>query len=160
MKTLTKLLTAILLFSLCACKQPATDNELYNNKATVPAKFDIVKSGLSVLNTSFNPTKNTISILYGNKLAAERLRTADHQAKQGEELALVTWKRQADVHWFGANIPGELQSVEIVKLSGENLKPKIDYQKLLGPNLEQERDTTGQQSQANFILSQRASVMP
>lgn len=160
MKTISKFLAGILLFSLCACHSPANDNDLYNTKATVPAKFDIAKAGLTVLNTSFNPAQNTISILYGNKLAAARLKTDDHQIKQGEMLALVTWKKQADVHWFGANIPGGLQSVEIVKSSRNGTNPKIDYQKLSGPNLEEDRDTTGQQNKLSFILSQRASVMP
>jgi ABC-type uncharacterized transport system auxiliary subunit len=153
MKTLAKFLTAILLLSLCACHTAVNDNELYNNKATVPAKFDVAKAGLAVLNTSFNPAKNTISILYGNKISAERV-------KQGEMLALVTWKRQADVHWFGANIPGELQSVEIVKVSGRDAGLKINYQKILGADLKLDGDTTEQLSKADFILSQRASVMP
>lgn len=160
MKTISKFLTGILLFSLCACHSPANDNELYNTKAAVPAKFDIAKAGLIVLNASFNPAQNTISILYGNKLTAARLKTDDHQVRQGEMLALVTWKRQTDVHWFGANIPGKLQSVEIVRSSGQHAGPKIDYQKLSGPNLEEDRDTTGQQNKVKFILSQKASVMP
>ena len=101
MKTISKFLTAILLFSLSACHTSVTDNDLYNTKARVSAKFDIVKAGLIVLNTSLNPAQNTISILYGNKLATARLKTDDHQIKAGEMLALVTWKKQADVHWFG-----------------------------------------------------------
>ena len=58
-------------------------------------------------------------------------------------LALVTWKKQADVHWFGANIPGELQSVEIVKSSGQDASPKIDYQKLSGPDLKETETPPG-----------------
>ena len=100
-----------------------------------------------------------MSILYGNKIAFELLKNSHNNIMKGEMLALLTWKQQEDKHWFGANIPGALLSVEIVEPSGDDSK-KINYKRLIGPSLEQDKDTSQNLNRAALILDQRPSVMP
>jgi hypothetical protein len=159
MKYFAIILVAVFVINLCSCNERATDNDLYNTQATVPAKFDFSKLNLIVLNTSVNKMKNTMSILYGNEIAYDLLKNSKNTIMKGEMLTLLTWKQQEDKHWFGANIPGALLSVEIVQAPGDDNKT-INYKRLIGPLLEQDKDTSQNLSREALILNQRPSVMP
>lgn len=158
MKLSHPLVTVLFAISLFSCHERANENDLYNIKATVPEKFNIAKMQLVVINTSINKKDSTMSILYGNKLAYGQLKQGISSVKSGELLALVSWKQQADIHWFGANIPGKLLSVEYVRANSTG--NGAEYEKLLAPALKEDANTTDSLQREAFILSQRPSVMP
>jgi hypothetical protein len=158
MKTFKILITALLVSCLFSCDDKPGENDVYNTKAAVPQKFDVAKLHLVVINTSINEKDSTMSILYGNPLAYSQLKQGIGIIKNGGLLALVTWKQQADVHWFGANIPGELLSVEYVK--ADSVGHGIKYRRLLGQALQEDPDTLHSAEREVFIMSQKPSVMP
>ena len=76
----------------------------------------------------------------------------------GAELSLSTWRAQDDARWFGANIPGSLQSVEFVNVTaGPDKRPSYSYEGDQGTPLVKTPEAGGR---ASLILSQRAAVMP
>jgi hypothetical protein len=147
----------ILSLFLAACSNPP-GNPL-NQEASFPASFDLTKMGLKVITSSINKKQATMSTLYGNA-AALKAATDSTQHQPGETYALVTWKQKADGHWFGANIPGDLQSVTMLKTTGQTGAITFNYQKYTGKNLTLSADTVGNKASMKFILSERASVMP
>jgi len=100
-----------------------------------------------------------MSTLYGNATALKTA-TDSTQHQPGETYALITWKQKADGHWFGANIPGDLQSVSMLKTTGQPGAITYINQKYTGKGLIQSADTTGNAATTKFILSERASIMP
>ncbi len=100
-----------------------------------------------------------MSTLYGNA-AALKAATDSTQHQPGETFTLVTWKQKADGHWFGANIPGDLQCVTLLKTTGQPGAITFNYQKYTGKSLTMSTDTVGNIATTKFILSERASVMP
>ena len=60
-----------------------------------------------------------MSTLYGNHWHCKKAKDLNKALVGGESFTLVTWKQQPDEHWFGANIPGDLQSVEVLKTNPE-----------------------------------------
>ena len=97
-----------------------------------------------------------MSTLYANTLALQNTIKGLKIHVPGESFVLVTWKRQADDHWFGANIPGELQSLELVNTTGT----AVSYKKYEGKGLTLNIDTTGSKQRVSYILAQQPSVMP
>jgi hypothetical protein len=77
-----------------------------------------------------------------------------------EILALVTWKQQSDEHWFGANIPGDLQTVEMIKTTPGGPGTSINYQRFKGKNLNFNTDTLGRQARIKYIFDLKPSIMP
>jgi len=157
MKLLNYSTLFILSLFMVACSNP-TGNPL-NQEASFPASFDLTKMGLKVITSSINKKQATMSTLYGNA-AALKAATDSTQHQPGETFALVTWKQKADGHWFGANIPGGLQSVTLLKTTGQPGAITFSCQKYTGKNLTQSTDTVGNTTTTKFILSERASVMP
>jgi len=151
-----RILFSYLLF-LTACSNPPAST--LNSEASFPASFDLTKMNLKVITSSLNKKQGTMSTLYGNAAA---LKTATDSTAHlpGETYALVTWKQKADGHWFGANIPGDLQSVTLLKITGHPGAVTFNDQKYTGKDLTQTADTTGNATTTKFILSERASVMP
>jgi len=147
----------ILSLFMVACSNPPS-NPL-NQEASFPASFDLTKMGLKVITSSINKKQATMSTLYGNA-AALKAATDSTQHQPGETFALVTWKQKADGHWFGANIPGNLQSVTMLKTAGQAGAITFNYQKYTGKNLTLSADTVGNKASMKFILSEQASVMP
>lgn len=152
MKSAYLLLASIALL-LAACTNKTNSTALVNNAATIPASFNFGKIGYKVITSSINKKKGTMSTLYGNELALKSAKAGTVTIGAGEVFALVTWKQQPDDHWFGANIPGSLQSVEYVKtsLAGNN----IGYQKFDGKNMTLNADTSGNQERIKYILGQK-----
>lgn len=155
MKNLTYLVLAAFCFLLYACGDNSSNTELTNTKASLPASFKFSAAGLKVITTFINKKQSTMSTLYGNPLALKTA-VAGTNTVAGEVLALVTWKQQADVHWFGANIPGDLQSVEMIKTA----PAAIDYKRYEGKSLTLNPDTLHQAERIKYIFDQKPSVMP
>jgi len=140
MRPIYILLTAALILSACSGKRE--ENGILNEKASLPAAFDFTKLGLKVITSGINHKKGLMYTLYG---------------KPGL-VAMVTWGQQDDPRWFGAKIPGDLQSVELIKTSTDT--KTINYQKFEGKNLVLKPDTLYQKDRIKFILAQKPSLMP
>jgi len=97
-----------------------------------------------------------MSTLYANPPGLQNAIKGAKETVPGEAFALITWKRQADDHWFGANIPGEIQSLELVNTTGA----AVSYKKYEGKALTASADTLNRQERISYILSRKPSVMP
>ena len=144
-----------LLLAACSNNKPV---ELYNTKAALPASPKYNLDGLKVITSFVNKTKGTASTLYGNDAALKSAIDGNKTAADNELFTLVTWKQQDDDHWFGAKIPSDVESVEVIKtaVSGNN----INYECLEGKGLALKADTLGQGERIAYILGQKPSVMP
>ena len=116
-----------------------------------------------VLSSSINKKDGTLSTLYGNDIATRFARThigSDYSA--GTVLTFVTWTQKEDLHWFGANVPGAIKSIEKIRFTNTGKKQSEPlYEKYEGnPLLKIETDKLNDWKRINFILSLRASVMP
>jgi len=161
MKSVTYFFLASIVLTMYACSNAPTTAELTNPKASLPSSFNFDQLGLKVITTFINKKQGTTSTLYGNPLALKTAMADTNQIVAGEVLALVTWKQQSDAHWFGANIPGNLQQVEMVKSTSSAQKPLIiSYAKYEGKNLTLNPDTLNNQDRIKYILSQKPSITP
>ena len=150
---------SVLILSACNNRKPV--EELLNKKAAIPASFNFSKAGLKVITSSINKKEQTMSTLYGNDLALKTAISGSTSYLRGENLTLVTWKQQDDDRWFGAKIPGDLLSVEVVKIISSNTGNIItNYQRFTGKELVADTDTAHQQERMRYIFSQKPSVMP
>lgn len=113
-----------------------------------------------VITSSVNKRDKTMSILYGNAVAVQYARThADGAYPAGAALSLVTWNQQEDAHWFGANIPNTVRSVEQVRFSNAG---SPSYEQYEGAALKKVavNDAALAQTRIAYMTHQRASVMP
>lgn len=154
------LLFPALILSLSACSGHKDPQESVNKEASLPASFNFSKLGLKVISTSLNQKQGTMSTLYGNDAALKAFKTSQN-TQPDEVMALITWKQQADKRWFGAKIPGQLLSLEMLKTTrGIATESIIDYQRFEGSKLVLKKDTTGNAKSINYIFAQKPSVMP
>lgn len=153
----TLFIAALFLFSCGAHQQK---EELINTKASIPETLDLSGKHLKVITTMLNRRDSTTSLLYGNEIAYQSAMQHLKNPSPGEQFTLVTWKQQADQHWFGANIPGDLSAVEILEVGNNQQKTELHYKKLLGKSLTPVTDTSGTSKRVNFIVSQEASLTP
>jgi hypothetical protein len=157
MKSLHILLISLILL-LSACTHATNSASLVNDAASLPESFNISKTGLKVITSFINKKQGIMSTLYGNAPALQAAKAGSNTTTAGETFALITWKQKADDHWFGANIPGTLQSVEYVKTAQPgNI---VSYQKFEGKSLVLSTDTFHNQERIKYILNQKASVFP
>lgn len=116
-----------------------------------------------VITSALNPSDSTMSTLFGNVRAVDHARTkggSDYPA--GAVLAMVTWTKQEDARWFGANIPAKPKSAEFVTAV---LAPEggitYTYRNFEGsPLWESSMPATHASPRIAWLLSQRAAVMP
>ncbi len=158
MKKLIYILLAVIVVTSSACDRNKVKNagEL-NTKASLPASLNFTSLGYKVITSSINKKLGTMATLYGNKQALADAITGNGGTKPGEEFALITWKQQDDERWYGAKIPGELQSIERVKTGAEGV---VDYKCFDGKDIVPHADTLHNAERTKYILSQQASVMP
>ncbi|CAM3979888.1 hypothetical protein SAMN06265348_104348 [Pedobacter westerhofensis] len=159
MKAIYIVFPALILLS-AACSTQPNGSQLINKDASLPSSFNFSKMGLKVISTAINKKNATMCTLYGNELALKTA-IAGNAPQPGEVLAMITWKQKEDEHWFGAKIPGELLSLEIIKTTGgqfENIK--ANYQRYEGKLLTLSNDTTGNEKSMRYIFAQQPSVMP
>jgi hypothetical protein len=143
---------------ICACSNNKTSN--INSKASLPDTFEYSFNDLKAITTFINKQSGTMSTLYGNQLALQKAIGFNKEMVAGEVFTLVTWKQQADAHWFGANIPGDLQSVEVLETTLSRNEAVINYKLYEGKNLALNTDSLHRTERIKFILVQRPSVMP
>lgn len=159
MRLIYALMIVITLFGF-GCSGHVDNAQLVNREASLPSSFQFEAKGLTkVISSSINRKKGTMSTLYGNDQAFQYAHThADSSYPNGAVLALVTWKQQEDAHWFGANIPGALQSIELVKINGTN----ASYEQFTGTALAPATNTdTGLiTKRTRYILDEKPAVTP
>jgi hypothetical protein len=137
--------------------------ELFNDGAALPSGVPVQPLTWRVINSSIDPVHQTMSTLYGNDLAIDSARTPNHtEYLAGAVIARVTWSQKEDEHWFGARIPKQFQSMEIVRIEqGADGKLVSHYERQTGPGQQTSADTAAEvEAKKNSILGQRASVMP
>lgn len=117
-----------------------------------------------VITTIMNKKNNTMSTLYGNDAAAAhaaRGHAGNYPADA--KLALVNWSQVADAHWFGANTPGKIRSVESISFEQAPAKTSAPiYQLYEGSPLRLSKTTDEQAvtGREKLILGLTASVIP
>lgn len=146
-----------LMFAACSDNKPV---ELYNTKAALPSSPKYNLDGLKVITSFVNKTKGTASTLYGNDLALKSAIDGNKTVGANEVFTLVTWKQQDDDHWFGAKIPSDVESVEVIKTASSGNSVAVNYQQLNGKSLDLKADTSGQSERIKYILGQKPSVLP
>jgi hypothetical protein len=158
MKVLYSLMTGcILILAACSNNKPV---ELYNTKAALQASPKYNLDGLKVITSFVNKTKGTASTLYGNDLALKSAIDGNKRVAANEVFTLVTWTQQEDDHWFGAKIPSDVESVEVIKTASSGNSVAVNYEQLKGENLAAKTDTVGQAKGIKYILGQKPSVLP
>jgi len=158
---ITYILFTASVFTLAACNNRKPAEELLNKKAAIPTSFNFSKAGLKVITSSINKKEQTMSTLYGNELALKTAISGSTNYPPGENLTLVTWKQQDDDRWFGAKIPGDLLSVEVIKtINSGTGEITANYQRFKGKKLVADTDTAHQQERISYIFSRKPSVMP
>jgi hypothetical protein len=150
-------LLAGMVFILAACNSTTKPTNLANVPASLPASFNFDKMVLKVVASSISKKQNTMATLYGNEIALKSMGEAKNAPVANEVLTLITWQQKADDHWFGAKIPANLQSVEVIKVSADKV---VSYRKYKGKDLVADADTTNNSQRIAFILHTQPSVMP
>lgn len=111
-----------------------------------------------------NKKLKTMSTLYGNDTAVRFARSATGiNFPGGAVLTLVTWHQKQDSHWFGASIPGNIISTEKIIIKDTNHLPgSIIYKLYYADNTAKESEVDDQYAsdRIQYILSQRASILP
>ena len=134
-----------------------------NALATLSGDIPVNPLDWSVITSGTNPQAATMSTLFGNDTAVRYARTHPYGPyPSGSMLSLVTWHRQEDNHWFGAQMPAKTKSLEVVGVSvSENGPLSYAYDDYEGSPLKAVK-TTGSRKDERiaYILSQRAAVMP
>lgn len=149
----------LLLLASCFDKHP-DGASLINTEASLPSAFNFNKMGLKVMTSSINKKLGTMSTLYGNDLALNTAK-AGEPVKAGEVLALITWKQKEDLHWFGAKIPGQLQTMEMITTTtAATGAASIAYERYNGEKMALNADTLSNQARIKYIFDQKPSVMP
>jgi hypothetical protein len=140
-------------------------SEVFNGLAALPGDLPVQPLQWRVITTSVNREIASMSELLGNDLAITHARTdAQSPWPAGAQVALVTWKQQEDKHWFGANIPGEPVSAEIVTVSPPaqpDAPAGFIYEAYSGsPLTKQATDAAATAPRAFAIMAMRAAVLP
>ena len=104
-----------------------------------------------------NRNEKTTSSLIGNDVATASARSGKEYAA-GSVITLVNWAQKADEHYFGAWMPGELRSVEVLKFGADG---KPSYTLYAGPGLEKKIADSGTVAQrVQYITARKAEVAP
>lgn len=145
----------LILVLALGCTRAPLNTETFNVPAAVPATAPLQVLEWKVITSSIDAPRQTMSILFGNDAAVASARSgAEYPA--GAVLALVTWTQKEDGHWFGARIPRDFRTMEIVRVSAEADGKTASYERFEGQALAGSED----EGRAAYIIGQRASVMP
>ncbi|SDH16917.1 hypothetical protein SAMN05421827_11831 [Pedobacter terrae] len=112
---------SLIILIMLGCR-PNTPNRI-NKEASVSSISKLPENPLEMtpMAVSLQSKAKTMSTLYGNSMASQRLKKGADYAS-GSVLYLVTWKGKADPDWFGARIPDQVMAVERVSVDSEGQK--------------------------------------
>lgn len=106
-----------------------------------------------MITSLIDKNKHQHSVLYGNEIAVQHARSgAAGPYPAGAVLTLATWSQQDDARWFGALVPGKLQSVEVVKAG-----PATSYESYQGADWK--KVSTAAPDRVSYITQLRAAVI-
>jgi hypothetical protein len=160
MKQIIILLSAfVVLFS--ACSSDHQKNSLINEAAAIPGSIRFSTAGLKMMTSFIDKRSGSMSVLYANQLAIENAAKKNAGLTTGERLVLVTWKQKIDPNWFGALVPGHLQSVEFVTLRTEDTAGLTTAYKIyVEGKLISQPDPKYVEERTKFVLDQQPSIIP
>ena len=152
---------AALMLGLAGCgasKAAPSDNR--NQAASLQATPQVDTRGWKVITSVVGRRDGTIQMLYGNDPAVSAARAGRDSYPPGAVLSLVTWKGEENPHWFGSNIPGDVRSVEQVTFPAAG-GGEPSYAKYEGSAWKKIAvDQAVADERVNYIVHQRAAVMP
>ena len=141
---------------------------LYDQAAALPDSIAAHPLTGKVITTFVNLRDETMSTLYGNDIAVKSARSGGIAATAtpaahatyppGSILALVTWSRRDDPHWFGGRIPNTIRSVEILTF-GPAAAPAYDRYEG-APLAKKQASPADLQARILYITGRKASVFP
>jgi len=150
------------------CHKPMEDNDfvfttpLNPADAALPDPADFNPLEWKVITSAINKGEGSMSTLYGNELAVSAARAGGDGHKPypaGAVLAWVTWLQQEDRHWFGANIPGAIRSIEKVTFINPSNAPgrEASYESYIGMPLRKivEKDPVAVRERVTYITNLR-----
>lgn len=144
-------------FFIAGCSSKMEDDGTLNKTASLPAAFNFNKQGWKVITSFINRQQATMSTLYGNEAAFKHATTGTSGSyPPAAALALVTWKQQEDKRWYGASIPGQLQTLELVTNGSDTTATYRQYEGAALTPAPQGDSLT----RIKYILGQKASVLP
>jgi Cytochrome P460 len=148
----------VILGLMLGCSRTPSHSEAFNVGAALPKGAPMQVLDWKVITSSIDAPNQTMSMLFGNDVAIASARSGAHtEYPAGAALALVTWTQKEDGHWFGARIPKDFKTMEVVKVAaGADGKDASSYEKFEGQALAGSVD----EARMDYILGQRASVMP
>jgi hypothetical protein len=148
----------------------STPSDAFNGAAALPDDLPYPAFQWKVITSWVDKTNGTMSTLFGNDLAVTHARTSPQMPyPAGAVIAVVTWRQQEDKHWFGARIPGKVQSVEFITANAPiNNVPSYSYQKYEGDPLKKTTTVESTDLQApsdalirlGSIVAERAAPLP
>lgn len=151
-------------WSLVSCKNAT--NSSYNEAAaelrTPSLDFNPLEGRL--ISSGIDTAGHLMFTLYGNAVAVNHARFHSQTAfPAGSVLSKVTWKQQPDPHWFGANIPSSVSSVEVVRFTTGSdgiVKPAYRHYSGDGSGADAVLSHAEMEKRIDLICEIRASVMP
>ena len=160
----TKLLiiVAAVILGGCSTHKPQS-SQLINHQASLPETLPHNPFGWRVISAMVKTQDSTMSTLFGNDIAVMHARTNPRQPyPAGSILSLVTWSQEEDDRWFGAKVPDKLKSVEFVTvIHTPDSKASYSYSVYAGSPLRSTIvEQSDRESRINYLLQQRALVMP
>jgi hypothetical protein len=138
-----------------------------NPAASLPASLPLRPLAWRALTMYVDLKARTTAALYGNDAAMQVVNARGPAAgtqqppsyPAGAVLALVTWSRRDDPHWFGARIPDTPLTVEFVQISSG--KGADVYRVFEGRTLvEAHPDAKEAAQRTNFILNLKPACLP
>ena len=146
------------------CPGDRTTGGTSNDVAALGGELPLDPLQWRVIGSIVDPSASTMSTLFGNEVAVQAARSGRiGRYPPGAVLSLVTWKRQDDVHWFGARIPGPPESIEVVAVhDAARSGSPFEYQAYRGAPLRKAPapDAPTVEVRVERILGQPPAVMP
>jgi len=156
------IIVAVVILGGCSSHKPQP-SQLINQEASLPETLPHNPFGWRVISAMVKTQDSTMSTLFGNDIAVMHARTNPRQPyPAGAALSLVTWTQEEDDRWFGAKVPDKLRSVEFVTvIQTPDSKASYSYIMYGGSSLSSVIvEQSDRESRINYLLQQRALVMP
>lgn len=166
------ILITVFIINMCliSCGSDHSSKEdLINTSASLTESLipDMDPLNGRVITTLINKKQKTMSTLYGNEAAfqyANNKSPVDTTGYPGgTKLALVTWSQKPDQHWFGANIPGKIQKIQLIEFketASGNIQPIYNIYYGSPLKLSKEADSAVTAKNLNFIIHLKRSLIP